>query len=164
MTEQEEKPFIGVRMKHKDEQKEEDSMTMDKLREKYENSTSENPAEEADADVKKDAEEADDDVKDEDLFDEKDKMEADMAERSKKDDAPAKKKAEKKAEKEDFHDLVSKLIKAQARSKYLETQVKALGRVTLSKATEKELKLALKWRREKRTYEELSKYLEEHFK
>lgn len=164
MTEQEEKPFIGVRMKHKDEQKEEDPMTMDKLREKYENSTSENPAEEADADVKNDAEEADDDVKDEDLFDEKDKMEAEMAERSKKDDAPAEKNSKKSLDEQDPRDLISKLLKAQARSRYLETQVKALGRVSLSKATEKELKLALKWRREKRTYDELSKYLEDRLK
>lgn len=137
--------------KPKEEEQEEDSM--DKLRKKYENSTSE-----------KSVEKADDDIKDEDLFDEKDKMEADMAERSKKDDAPAEKDSKKSLDEQDPHDLISKLMKAQARSRYLETQVKALGRVSLSKATEKELKLALKWRREKRTYDELSKYLEDRLK
>lgn len=144
------------------EEQEEDPMK--KLQRKYENWGSEKSVEKADDNVKKSVEKADDDIKDEDLFDEKDKMYADMAERSKKDDAPAEKDSKKSLDEQDPHDLISKLMKAQLRSKYLETQVKALGRVSLSKATEKELKLALKWRREKRTYDELSKYLEDHLK
>ena len=146
----------------KDEEQEEDSM--DKLRKKYSKPSSEKPVEEDNVDVENDAEEADDDVKDEDLLDETGKMEADMAERAKKDDSPVEKKSKKSLDEQDPRDLISKLMKAQGRSKYLETQVKALGRVSLSKATEKELKLALKYRREKRTYEELSKYLEDHLK
>lgn len=80
-----------------------------------------------------------------------------------KNDAPAESQEESKKP-VSAHDLLADFMKAQTKAAELEPQVKALSRVTLGKATEKELRLVLRWHKEKKLAAKLSKELEERLK
>lgn len=132
-----------------EEQEEKDPM--EKVRKNYENMTSKKSAEESKNDA---PEESKNDAPEE-------------TQEEPKNDAPEETQEEPKEKTKkpvSAHDLLADFMKAQTKAAELEPQVKALSRVSLSKATEKELRLVLRWHKEKKLAAKLSKELEERLK